>query len=105
MAGMRWEVCEHEIYSLCVSQIGGAKFVDKAIAALVNALSLNPQGFPPAGVPGIRIAKTQMVFSNGQIVPALSLRFRIIPPHTVELLHIEISSPDEMEFGDDFIWD
>jgi hypothetical protein len=48
----------------------------------------------------VRIAKTKLVMLKGEVIPALSLRYRIEPPRTVALLHIEISLPDEMEIDD-----
>jgi hypothetical protein len=39
---------------------------------------------------------------GGEIIPALSLRFRIVPPSTVSLLHTEMSMPEEMEISDEW---
>lgn len=99
---MRWEIAEGEIYSLCVAQIGGARYVDRALAAIIDALSKNPHGFPDTGVKGIRLAKTQLVFIGSEVIPALNLRFRVIEPHTVELLHLEICPPEDMFDAEEF---
>ncbi len=101
---MRWEISENEIYALCVAQVGGAVFVDRALAAIVDALSRNPLAFPETGVSEIRIAKTKLVWLGTDVVPALTLRFRVSPPHSVELLHLELSPPEDMEIVEDTAW-
>lgn len=93
---MRWEIAESEVFALCVAQVGGAKFVDRALAAIIDAISKNPKGFPSTGVKNIFLAKTQIIFLSAEVVPALNLRFRITGPHSVELLHLEICPPEEM---------
>src|SRR5688572_1955778 len=99
MAGSgRWNFHEEESYGLCVAQLGGAKYVDRVLGMLLNALSLNPYGFYPTGVANIRIAKTHLILQAGEIIPALTLRYRIEPPATVALLHLEVSMPEDMEF-------
>jgi hypothetical protein len=104
MAGTkRWELRESEIYTLCVSQLGGPALVDRALAAILDGLSLNPYGFYPVW-DRIRIAKTRLLMIGPQLIPALSLRYRISPPDTVDLLHLEITPPEEMEISDDFPW-
>lgn len=93
---VRWELAESEVYALCVSNIGSAQYVDRALAAILDAISKNPAGFPSTGVNDIRIAKTEIVFLGVEVVPALNLRFRLSGAHTVDLLHLEICPPEEM---------
>ena len=104
-SSVRWEISESDTYALCVSQIGGALFIDRALAPILNGLSLNPMGFPEVPSTTIRIAKTRVAMKEGEIIPALTLRFRVTPPHSVELLHLEVSTPEEMEIDNDFRWD
>lgn len=87
-----------------MAQLGGAKYVDSALAAITDALSLNPLGFPLAGYGDIRIARTRLIFKGLEIVPALSLRFRIEPPSTVVFLHLEWTLPKDMEVSDEWPW-
>ncbi len=96
---MRWEIVESDIYSLCVAQNGGAKYVDRALYAILDAIAKNPNGFPSTGIKDIRLAKTDIVFGS-EVIPALNVRFRIVGIHTVELLHLEICPPEDM-FDDD----
>lgn len=107
MAGRpRWQLAEEDSYALCVSQMGGAKYVDRALFAILDALSLNPFGFPDTGVSGIRLAKTRLFTLGREVVPALSLRYRIEEgSQTVVLLHLEMTMPEDLEQSDDFPWD
>jgi len=102
MVGGGWEIAEAESFTLAASQLGGARHIDLALAPIMDGLQHNPYGFRPTGVGGIRIAKTTIVSMDGSVIPALTVRFRLEPPHTVELLHVEISMPEEMEYSDDF---
>jgi hypothetical protein len=79
---VRFEIVESEIFALCVAQNGGAKQIDEALAAIINALHMNPFGFSPTGVKDIGIAKTRIVIRQNEVFPALSVRFRV-SGHTV----------------------
>lgn len=100
----RWNFREEETYERCVAQLGGAQKVDAAIAPLVNALSLNPRGFPFAGYKDIRLARTRLVFRGSQVIPALSILFRIEAPNTVVLLNVEMTMPEDLEATDEWPW-
>ena len=101
---MAWVLERSDVYNLCVSQIGGDSFVERALAGVLNALSLNPFAFYKWGVANIWIAQTCLLVISGEIIPALTLRYKIEPPTKVELLHLEISPPDEMELSDRLPW-
>jgi len=100
----RWTLREEDSYERCIATMGGAEHMDRALAAIYDALSLNPYGFPPAGVSTIRLARTRIIQIGRQVIPALSVRFRIVPPRIVSLLHVEITAPDDMEPSDEWPW-
>lgn len=100
----RWHLREEESYTRCVAQLGGARNVDRALAPLIDALRLNPRGFPHAGYGEVRLARTHIVIVGREIIPALSIRFVVEPPNSVSLLHIEMSMPEEMEVTDAWPW-
>jgi hypothetical protein len=100
----RWNFREEETFERCVAQMGGAEYMDRALAVLTNALSLNPRAFPFAGYGQIRLARTRLVFRGREVIPALSVRFYIEPPKTVVLLHVEQTMPEEMEASDEWPW-
>ncbi len=98
-----WNVTEDSSYDSSVIGCGGHRIVDEALSAIVYALHRNPLGFPEVpGFPGIRMAKTSLYFRDGQMIPALELRFFTDEPtKTVTKLHVGISQPDEMRYWDD----
>lgn len=84
---------------------GGAASIDRALSALIDALSRNPYAFPDTGVKEIRLARTKIVMSAGGVVPALSIRFRCDDvSRTVSLLHLEVTMPDDLEYDDEWPW-
>ena len=101
---MRWQIIEEETYERCVGQLGGAKHVDRATAVILDALVLNPYGFPLAGYKQLRLARTRIIAIGREIIPALTVIFTVEVPETVRLLHIEVSLPDEMEISDVWPW-
>lgn len=78
--------------------------MDRALAVLIDALSLNPYGFPESGAGDVRLARTRLVFVGREIIPALALRFRIEPPDQVALLHLELCLPEDMAPDDQWPW-
>lgn len=59
---------------------GGLRNVDTALEPIIEAMSLNPAGFAevdPINLPGVRLAKTDQIERNGEmVVPALRVWFR-----------------------------
>ena len=90
MTTRRRELREEASYSESVKKLGGAENADEALEAILEALTLRPEGFDV--VPGwepIRLAKTIAAVQGGSEIPALRLWFRIVDETTVSLLHIE----------------
>jgi hypothetical protein len=74
------QIVEEPSWSEAAAKFGGLQNVDAALEPIVEALSLNPLGFPevdPVRYPGIRLAKTDEIERDGQVVvPALRVWFR-----------------------------
>ena len=87
-----------------MAALGGAPKLDNILAPILDALSLDPHGFPGAGYGTIRLARTRLVMRGREIIPAMSVRFRIEPPATVSLLHVELTLPEDMEPCDEWPW-
>lgn len=85
-------------------QCGGLSVVDEVIAPIKYALSRNPSGFPSTGVAGVQIAKTKLRINGPDVVLSHAVWFRVhSQSKTVELLWVEVTAPDAMEWGDDEI--
>lgn len=99
-----WVIREEDSYDRCVAKLGGARKIDRALELLIGQLGGNPRHFPLAGHDTIRLARTRIVMVGKEIIPALSLRFRVEQPNVVCLLHLEIALPEEIGFGDGWPW-
>jgi hypothetical protein len=85
-------IIEEQSWSDAAEKFGGLANVDKALEPIIEALCLNPAGFPPVpGFKDIRIAKTDRIErDSGAVVPALRVWFRYLPgDDTVFLLYAE----------------
>jgi len=69
-------IVEEPSWAEAAENFGGLENVDKALAPIIDALVLNPTGFPQI-TGGIRLAKTDRIErDNGVVVPALRVWFR-----------------------------
>jgi hypothetical protein len=73
-------IVEEPSWAEAAAQFGGLQNVDAALEPIVEALTLNPAGFPevdPVNLPGIRLAKTDEIQrADVIVVPALRVWFR-----------------------------
>ena len=78
-------------FDLAVETLGGYRFVDIALEAIIDGLRLNPYGFPKVENDWVsfRYAITS-AFNN---VPSLIVFFQITAEKDVELTHVEIFEP------------
>lgn len=91
------EIVEGENFAKCVEQLGGYRAIDLAMETIIDALLLNPYGFPYIENDWVRIryAKTKMI--EGYI-PALVVAFIIDNDNNVVLEWVELA--DEAEIPD-----
>lgn len=102
MDGRGWNLIESEDFARGVMMCGGHRAVDEAIAPIMRSLERGPHGFPETGVAGTRIAKTKLRFNGSDIVFSHFIWFRIYEDsRTVELLWVEVTQPEQMDWGDD----
>lgn len=90
MSTKRRVLREEKSFSDSAGKLGGSKRVDAALEAILDALTLRPEGFDL--VPGwgsIRIAKTVTATQAGEEVPAVRLWFTIVDENVVSLLYVE----------------
>lgn len=93
---------EEADYERAVAQLGGAQFVDEALAPIMNGIESNPLGFPEVpGMPGIHLARTTIAVRGLELIPALRLWFRVNEAaRMVYLLYVEWAPPEDMAIGD-----
>lgn len=96
-----WSIVEEHSYEIAVGRLGGARWVDEALAPIMNAVESNPLAFPEVpGSPGVRLARTTLRIQALSLIPALSLWFRAEEvSKTVYLLYIEPSWPEDMAYA------
>lgn len=85
-------IIEEPSWAEATRNLGGIENVDAALEPIIEALGLNPAGFPEVpGFHGIRIAKTDRIERDGNVVvPALRVWFRYRPgDDNVHLLYAE----------------
>jgi hypothetical protein len=91
------EIIEGEYFAHCVERLGGYRAIDLALETIIDALMLDPYGFPYIENDWVRIryARTKMI--EGYI-PALVVAFVIDKSNNVVLEWIELA--DEAEIPD-----
>jgi hypothetical protein len=69
-------IIEESSWTEAAEKLGGLQNLDQALDPIIDALMLNPAGFPQiAG--GIRLAKTDRIErDDGAVIPALRVWFR-----------------------------
>jgi hypothetical protein len=84
-----FQIIETADFAEAVGRLGGHRFVDIALSTIYSGLARNPYGFPKwdSPIPGLsfRYARTKRI----GYVPPLVVIFRIAPPETVFLEHVE----------------
>lgn len=97
-----WAVVEENSFERSAAQLGGLKWVDRALAPVMLALEGNPLVFPVVpGTNGIRIARTLLVINELELIPSLRVWFRASEPNrTVYMLYVELAPPEDMGIGE-----
>lgn len=100
-----WNIEEHDSYDESVLQCGGYAEVDDAIAWLDVFLNRNPLAAPQITEQSdIRIFKTKLRIKGIKAIPAYRLLFTVdLGRRTVIKLHVAMSDPGDMAYGDP--WD
>jgi hypothetical protein len=89
------EIIEGAYFAKCVEQLGGYRAIDLAMETIIDALLLNPYGFPFIENDWVRIryARTKMI--EGYI-PALVVAFVIDEDANVVLEWVELADEAEI---------
>lgn len=87
-------IVEEPSWSEAAEKFGGLKNVDAALEPIIEALSLNPAGFPEVpGFQDIRLAKTDRIEREGEVsIPALRVWFR----HRLSDQHVYLLYAEEI---------
>jgi hypothetical protein len=101
-----WQIEDETTFGPSVLGCGGFELIDSALEIIEYGLHVNPYGFEEVpGFAGIRIAKTKLMVVSGNIVPALTLWFKVDEVNRiVTKLYVEMTDPLDMrlwERGDD----
>lgn len=97
-----WAVVEENSFERSAAQLGGLKWVDRALAPIMLAVEGNPLAFPVVpGTDGIRIARNLLVINDLELIPSLRVWFRVSEQsRTVYMLYVELAPPEDMGIGD-----
>lgn len=97
-----WHVIEEDSFERSAAQLGGLRYVDAALAPIMNVVESNPLAFEEVpGMPGIRVARTKVSVTGLEMIPALRLWLRTSEASsTVYLLYVELAPPEDMAIGD-----
>jgi hypothetical protein len=99
--GRGWIVFESEDFERGAVQCGGLAIVEEVIAPIKYALSRNPLGFPPTGIAEVRLARTKLRINGPDLVLSHTVWFRAhTESSSVELLWVEVTSPDQMDWSE-----
>lgn len=102
LGGNGWTIVEADSFSAGAAACGGFRAVEDIIAPIKLGLSRNPKQFPLTARPNIGIAKTITHWRGAEIVMGYTVWFRVIEQaQTVELLFIEVTNPDNVEWSYD----
>lgn len=100
LGGNGWTIVEADSFNAGAAACGGLRAVEDITAPIKLGLSRNPNQFPSTSHPNIGIAKTITHWRGAEIVMGYTVWFRVIDQEqTVELLFIELTNPDNGEWG------
>jgi hypothetical protein len=101
MMSNRYELIEEKLFSKELQKIGNIKYVDEALSALYDLLSLSPEEFPiVAGTDRLRLTKTKAYEREGVIIPPLRIFFIIEITDDGRFVMLKYIETIEYEFDD-----
>lgn len=100
-----WAIVEENSFERSAAQLGGLKWVDRALAPVMLAIEGNPLAFPIVpGTNDIRVARTLLIINDLELIPSLRVWFRVSSQsQTVYMLYVEVAPPEDMGIGES-VW-